>query len=278
MVSRAQARLQALGFQVQLGRATRARHGFLAGPDRARTTDLQQAFASSHVKGVFCTRGGYGLSRILEHLDMKRLRRQHKVLIGFSDLTLLHLALQSAGLVSFWGPMPGASFGISAWSWKWLQRAVMSPQPIGKIPAASGLTLRPGRASGRLTGGTLSLLAASLGTAYEVNTKNRIVFLEDVGEEPYRIDRMLTHLLAAGKLKDAAGMALGKFVDCEPGRTRPSFRLREVLADRLRPLGIPVYSGLPVGHIVNQVTLPYGVKTRMDAGTRTLEIIESGVI
>ncbi len=277
MVSRAQTRLQALGFQVHSGRTARQRQGYLAGPDRARSSDLERAFTSPQIKGVFCTRGGYGVSRLLEHLDLDRLRRHPKVLVGFSDLTLLHLALQKVGLVSFWGPMPGASTGISDWSWKWLQRAVFSSQPLGKIPAVGGQTLRSGQTSGRMTGGTLSLLAASLGAPYEVRTRNRIVFLEDIGEEPYRIDRMLTQLLAAGKLKDAAGIVLGKFTDCEPRKTRPSFWLREVLIDRLRPLGVPVYSGLPVGHIANQVTLPYGVKARMDARAKTLEILEAGV-
>ncbi|MBN1594389.1 LD-carboxypeptidase, partial [candidate division FCPU426 bacterium] len=188
------------------------------------------------------------------------------------------LAMQKAGLVSFWGPMPAAATGLTAFARKWLARAVMSAQPLGVLPAGS-LTIRAGKAVGRTTGGTLTLLAASLGTAYELQTRNRIVFIEDTGEEPYRLDRMLTHLLAAGKLADAAGIALGVFRNCasKAPLARHTFSVREVLHERLRPLGIPVFSGLPVGHIADQVTLPYGVLARMDAGRRTLAILEPGV-
>ncbi len=260
-VSAARQALKRLGFKVRLGRAVLQRCGYLAGTDRERTRDMENAFLDPDIKGVFCTRGGYGTSRLLEHFDIRMVRRQPKVLLGFSDITLLHLALQSIGIVSFWGPMPAASTGLNAFSASWLSRAVMQCAPLGRVPLdrrSQAGVLRKGKAIGRLTGGTITLLAASLGTPYEVQTKGRIVFLEEIGEEPYRIDRMITQLLAAGKLSDAAGIVLGIFQDCAP-RLFPGKRglsLEEMLEDRLRPLGILVFSGLAIGHMADQVTLP----------------------
>ncbi len=274
--------LRRLGFKVMAGQAALRRYGYLAGNDKERARDLENAFSNPAIKGIFCTRGGYGTSRLLEHFDLRLARRHPKILIGFSDITLLHLALQAAGLVSFWGPMPAASTGLNAFSASWLSRAVMQHAPLGRVPLSRGYkagVLRRGKTAGRLTGGTITLLAASLGTPYEVQTKGRIVFLEEIGEEPYRIDRMITQLLAAGKLSDAAGMVLGVFRDCAP-RLFPGKRglsLEEMLIDRLRPLGIPIFSGLAIGHTADQVTLPYGVKAGMDAGKCLLEILEPGV-
>jgi muramoyltetrapeptide carboxypeptidase len=158
----------------------------------------------------------------------------------------------------------------------------MSSEPAGRVPFSSrrrARTLRPGIAQGRLTGGTLSILVASLGTPYEIDTRDRIVFLEDVGEEPYRVDRMLAHMIAAGKLSDAAGVALGAFTGTairnSPGRR--SLTMGEVFADHLLPLQIPVLANLAVGHVPDQVTLPYGIEARLDAEARTLELLEPGV-
>ena len=274
--------LKRLGFKVRLGRAVSQRYGYLAGTDRERTRDLENAFLDPAIKGIFCTRGGYGTSRLLEHFDLRLAHRHPKVLLGFSDITVLHLALQSIGIVSFWGPMPAASTGLNGFSASWLSRAIMQQAPLGRVPldcqSPAGV-LRKGKAAGRLTGGTITLLAASLGTAYEVQTKGRIVFLEEINEEPYRIDRMLTQLLAAGKLSDAAGIVLGIFQDCAPRlfTGKDGLSLEKMFADRLRPLGIPIFSGLAIGHMADQVTLPYGVTARIDAGKCVLEILEPGV-
>ncbi|MEW6516341.1 MAG: LD-carboxypeptidase [candidate division FCPU426 bacterium] len=272
-------RLEQAGYRVSLGPNARRRCGYLAGTDAERRRDLQWAFGEPAIKAVFCGRGGYGVSRVLESLPPALLRRHPKIVVGFSDITLLHLALQKAGLVSFWGPMPAASTGLTPYALQWLRKALEGGKPLGRIQL-KGPVIRPGRAEGRLTGGTLTLLAASLGTPYAVETRDRIVFLEDVGEEPYRVDRMLTQLLAAGRLRDAAGIVLGRFVDCKPRNRsyRPSQSLAEVFADRLGPLKLPVVSGLPLGHIANQVTLPYGVKARLDANRGILDIVETAVV
>jgi muramoyltetrapeptide carboxypeptidase len=273
--------LSVLGLKIRLGKHVLSREGYLAGTDEQRNRDLENAFRDPEIKAIFCTRGGYGSARLLERFDVRLARQHPKIVVGYSDLTCLHLALQAQGLVSFWGPMPGVAPGLNAFSARYLQKALMSAEPLGAMPVRRGVcvTLRPGRAEGALTGGTLTLLAGSLGTAYAVSTRNRIVFLEDEGEEPYKVDRLLTQLLGAGKLKDAAGVVLGVFTNAKPKvfSARRSWSLREVWADRLLPLNIPVFSGLSLGHISNQITLPYGIQARMDARQGRLEILKPGV-
>lgn len=273
--------LEQIGFHVKRGPHVMAERGYLAGSEQERLHDLEAAFRDPIVKAVICARGGYGVSRLLGTFDVELARRQPKALVGFSDITVLHLALQRAGVVSFWGPMPCSGLW-SAFSARGVVRALMSRDPVGRVPTSGRSrpkALRRGVATGPLTGGTLSLLAASLGTPYEVETRGRIVFLEDVGEEPYRVDRLLVQLIAAGKLEDAAGVALGAFTDAKvrnsPGRR--SLTMREVFADHLVPLRIPVLSGLAIGHVPDQVTLPYGVDTRIDAGSGTLTVLAPGV-
>jgi len=288
-------RLEQLGLRVTLGRHALAERGYLAGSDRERLRDLEAAFRSPAIKAIFCARGGYGVGRLLgstraagprsratRAFDPALARRFPKALVGFSDITVLHLAMQKAGVVSFWGPMPCTGLGWTAFSVRSLERALMSADPVGRVPFSRRgrpAALRPGVAQGRLTGGTLSLLAASLGTSYEVETRGRLVFLEDVDEEPYRVDRLLTQLVAAGKLADAAGVALGIFtgttVRNSPGRR--SLTMTEVFADHLLPLRIPVLANVPVGHVPDQVTLPYGIEARMDVGAGTLHLLQPGV-
>lgn len=280
LIARGLRSLRDLGFHPRLSPSADRACGYLAGSDRQRARDFRAAWTNPAIRAVFCVRGGYGSSRMLEQFDCALAARHPKVFVGFSDITTLHLALQAKAVTSFWGPMPGTEEGFSGFARHWLQKALMEAKPLGELPLANTAQpecLRSGRAQGRITGGTLSLLAASLGTPYEIETRGRIVFLEDVGEEPYRLDRMLTQLLAAGKLRDAAGIALGVFEQCEPCDARRSWSVRDVLADRLRPLKIPVFSGLAIGHIADQVTMPYGVLARLDAGAKRLEILESAV-
>lgn len=275
-------RLEQLGLRVKPGRYALAERGYLAGTDAERRHDVETAFRDPDVKAIFCARGGYGVARILPALDLDLVRRHPKPLVGFSDITVLHLALQRAGVVSFWGPMPCTSLGWSGFSARSLHRALMSDAPAGRVPFSRGrrpITLRRGVAQGPLTGGTLSLLTSSLGTPYEVETRGRIVFLEDVDEEPFKVDRLLAQLIAAGKLADAAGVALGIFTGTRIRNcpARHSLTLHEVFADHLLPLKVPMLRNLAVGHVPDQVTLPYGVAARMDAGAGTLTLVEAGV-
>jgi muramoyltetrapeptide carboxypeptidase len=273
--------LAGMGLNVRLGTNALAQQGYLAGTDQERARDLEKAFLDPEIRAIFCTRGGYGLARLLERFDTQVAARHPKIVVGYSDLTSLHLALQARGLVTFWGPMPGVVPGMNAFSRRYLQKALMSAKPLGRMPLRPGAldTLRPGKAEGALTGGTLTLLASSLGTPYALETAGRIVFLEDEGEEPYKVDRMLTQLLAAGKLQDAAGIVLGIFTGARSQvfASHRSWSLKEVLTDRLRPLKVPFFSGLSLGHIPNQITLPYGVLACMNAGSGELEVLESGV-
>ncbi len=273
-------RLEQLGFEVAVGRHVMSEYGYLAGSDRERVQDLEAAFRDPRVKGIFCARGGYGVSRLLARFDPAVARRHPKALVGFSDITVLHLALQRAGVVSFWGPMPCTGLGWTPFSARGLERVLMSAEPAGRIPFSAARrpkTLLRGVGEGPLTGGTLSLMAASLGTPYEIDTRGRIVFMEDVDEEPYRVDRLLAQLIAAGKLADAAGIALGIFTGTDvrnsPGKR--SLTMTEVFADHLLPLKVPVLANLAVGHVPDQVTLPYGIGARLDAGKKTLEVLQA---
>ncbi len=275
-------RLEQLGFEVVPGRHVLAQRGYLAGSDEQRLHDLEAAFRDPAIKAIFCARGGYGVARLLGAFDPALARRQPKALVGFSDITVLHLVLQKAGVVSFWGPMPCTGLGWSAFSVRGLERTLMSPGPAGRLPFSPSRrpkALRAGVAEGRLTGGTLSMLASSLGTAYELETRGRIVFMEDVDEEPYRVDRMLTQLIAAGKLSDAAGVAVGIFTGAVVRNcpAKKSLAMKEVFADHLLPLRLPVLANVAVGHVPDQVTLPYGAMARIDAGAKTLEILQAGV-
>ncbi len=276
-------RLEQLGLRVQIGSHALAERGYLAGTDAERLHDLETAFRDPRIKAIFCTRGGYGASRLLRgRFDPSLAARHPKALVGFSDITVLHLALQKAGVVSFWGPMPCTDLGWTAFSMHSLERVLMRAEAAGRIPFSArrrGIALRRGAAQGPLVGGNLSLLAASLATSCEIETRGRIVFLEDVDEEPYRVDRMLTQLLAAGKLSDAAGIALGIFtgtaVRNSPGKR--SLALRDVFADHLLPLKLPILANVAVGHVRDQVTLPYGVEARLDATALQLELLEPAV-
>jgi muramoyltetrapeptide carboxypeptidase len=276
------ARLEQLGLEVVPGRHAMAQRGYLAGRDEQRREDLEEAFRDPDIKAIFCARGGYGVARVLAGFDPTLARRHPKALVGFSDITVLHLALQKAGVVSFWGPMPCTGLGWSEFCVRGLDRALMTAAPAGRLPIPRGRRarlLRAGKAEGLLTGGTLSLIASSLGTPYEIETRGRIVFMEDVDEEPYRVDRMLVQLLAAGKLADAAGFAVGIFTgaDVRNCPAKKSLTMKEVFADHLLPLRRPTLANVAVGHVPDQVTLPYGVKARIDAGAGTLEILQSGV-
>jgi muramoyltetrapeptide carboxypeptidase len=276
------ARLEQLGLEVVPGRHVMAQRGYLAGSDEQRLHDLEAAFRDPSVKAIFCARGGYGVARVLARFDLALARQHPKALVGFSDITVLHLALQNAGVVSFWGPMPCTGLGWSAFCVRGLERALMSSEPAGRLPfskARRPKTLRAGIAEGRLTGGTLSMIASSLGTPYEIVTRGRIVFMEDVDEEPYRVDRMLVQLTAAGKLSDAAGFAVGNFTGAKVRNcpAKKSLTMTEVFADHLLALKRPILANVAVGHVPDQVTLPYGAKARVDAGAGTLEILQSGV-
>lgn len=286
-INKARANLATLGYQVREGKSLRARNGHLAGTDPARLADLHWAFSDPEVDAVWCVRGGYGCTRLLPEIDYDLIRRHPKPFIGYSDVTALHIAIgQKTGLVTFHGPVAAADFPEN--TLRHFRAAVAQPQagyPIqAPDPAAEILpeeavpyTITPGMARGQLTGGNISVLTALAGTAFQPVFRDKIVFLEDVGEQPYRMDRLLTQLLQATDLSRAAGIALGVFAECSPKSAEFSLTLSETLRDRLGNLGIPVVYGIPFGHVPHQATFPYQTEAALDAGARTLTLLETGV-
>jgi muramoyltetrapeptide carboxypeptidase len=289
-VERVVDQVERLGFRAVLGRHVRLRHGFLAGGDRERAADLMRMFNDARVRGIICLRGGYGAARLLDRLDYAAIRRQPKVFAGYSDITSLHCALLvRAGLITFHSPMLNEGLGrenFPAFSTENFLRVVQKASPTGSL--AEGYErrqdieiVRRGIAEGRLVGGNLSVLMTTLGTPYQPVFRNRILFFEDVSEAPYRLDRMLTHLLNAGLLQQVAGVAVGVNRDCEDPRrnTAREYRQRpaDVVRERLRPLGVPVVTGLPFGHQPLNATVPLGIRARLDGRRGDLVLLEAAV-
>jgi muramoyltetrapeptide carboxypeptidase len=283
--------VESLGFKVKPAAHLFDREGYLAGSDAARADDLNAMFADDGVDAIWCVRGGYGASRILPALDYALIQRKPKALIGYSDITALHMAIhRHAGLVTFHGPVAFRAF--TPYSLGELKRVLWAPQAPVRLggpppfPRAEGwldgenrvTTLVPGRARGRLLGGNLCLMSHLCGTPYFPDLRGAILFLEDVEEAYYRIDRMLTQLWLSGALAGVAGVAFGKFTNCNPSQfflqNRP---LEDILAERCRALGVPAISGIMVGHIEDQTTLPVGCLAELDADAGTLTLLEPGV-
>ena len=277
-----------LGFKTKIGKYARGKNGFLAGTDKERLDDLHWAFADKEISAVWCVRGGYGVSRILPDVDYDLIRKNPKIFIGYSDITALHTAIfQNTGLVTFHGPVAASTF--SDYSKTHVAGVLMNPSAPYKIELSpdnvakeSNLfkteVITKGKTRGKLIGGNLSLLSALAGTPFGLkNLKGKIFFIEDVGEQPYRIDRMLTQLRQSVDLRQLAGIALGIFEDCNP-KTTDTQSLIEVIKDRLGDLGIPVIYGLSFGHIRDQFTLPIGIEAELDTENATMIFLETGVI
>jgi muramoyltetrapeptide carboxypeptidase len=280
--------IEALGLTPVMPPSLLTRPRDLAGSVRHRLDELHQAFADASIQGVFCARGGYGVSEIIADVDYDLIGRNPKVFLGFSDLTSLHLAIRRrTGLVTFHGRMPALS-RFPQYSLDALRRAVCSPEPLGTVqnpseanplrPAYPLRTIVPGTASGPLTGGNLAMILATMGTPWEIDTRGAILFFEEVGETPYAIARMLLTLKHAGKLDQVAGIVVGACARCdEPSEASP-YSLNEVFDQVLGNLKVPVFSGLVLGHTDEQLTLPVGVQARMDASKCALTVVEAGVI
>jgi len=275
----------------KFGKSVRKREGYLGGTVEDRVEDLHAMFRDPEVKAVFAIRGGYGASQLLDRIDYDLIRANPKIFLGYSDITALHLAIQKrAGLVTFHGPIVLSRF--TPFTQTYFRKALFETEPMGRVtnppdtdplrPAHILRTVRPGSARGPLAGGNLTLISTTMGTPYEIETAGRILFLEDVDEEPYSIDRMLTQLRLAGKLDTAAGVIFGECQDCRPREFHPSYEstlsVGEVVDEILGRLRIPVLSGLTIGHTDDQLTLPLGLMAQLDATKGELIIEEAGVI
>jgi muramoyltetrapeptide carboxypeptidase len=262
------------GLRVAVGQHAYGRTGFLAGSDAERLADLNAALADPAVRGVVCTRGGYGAQRLVDGIDMAAVRADPKVVVGFSDITAVQLALwRGARLATVHGP--GAAWldeRTGPGSVESLRTALMTRDPVivKREPAeeTAGVTV-PGIASGVLLGGNLCLLAASIGTPDMPDLSGAILLLEDVDEPPYKVDRMLTQLRRVGALHGLAAVAVGQFTRCADDWP---VTVADVLLDRLGDLGVPVLGGLPVGHGPGQLTVPVGVPAVVDVGAGTLTV------
>lgn len=263
------------GLRVRLGRHALGRHTYLAGTDEERLADLNDALRDPEVRGVICLRGGYGSQRIVDDVDYAAVRADPKLVMGFSDITALHVALWcEAGLATVHGPT-GANLNPSADSMttRTAQRAAMTADPVIVVPdpAQSTAGVRvAGRADGIILGGNVTMLAATAGTRHKPDMAGKILLIEAVSEETYRLDRSLVQLKRSGWFDGLAGVALGQFTDCDeeiPGPTVP-----EILLDHFGALGIPVLGGLPIGHGDQQTAIALGVPAILDAEASTLTV------
>lgn len=270
-------RLERLGFKVRLGDHVSKRWRHLSAEDRQRAEDLHRFFLDPAIQAVVCIRGGSGASRLIPYLDSRIIRANPKIFVGSSDVTTLLLYLtQTCGIVSFHGPMVAPNFGKkpSALTDECFLKLLTRPEPVGRPDIPGVKTLKAGMAEGKLTGGCLTILSLSLGTPHAVQTSSSILFLEDIDEAPYKIDRMLTHLVQAGCFKDVRGVVFGKMVNCQP-RPEEGYTLEDVILDVLSDFHGPILYGFPSGHGEENATLPFGVKVRISG--EGIEILEAAV-
>ena len=282
--------LEALGFKVKAGAHLLDRHGYLAGDDKNRGEDINRAFADSSIDAVVAIRGGWGSARVLPYLDFDVIRRNPKIILGFSDVTALLLSIVGkTGLITFHGPL-----GLGQWdaySLDYYKRVLLNGEPVTytnkkDLSPRNALvqveyrtqTITPGKARGRLLGGNLTVLTTILGSPYLPDWQDCIFFCEDVHEELYRIDRMLTQLKLAGVLSKIKGFIFGGCSQCSPGDGNfGALTLEEIFADHIKPLGVPAWSGAMIGHGQPQWTVPEGAQVEIDATAGTLQLLEAPV-
>ncbi|MCO8269163.1 LD-carboxypeptidase [Actinoplanes sp. TRM 88003] len=274
------AALEGWGLRVRLGVHAGGRHAFFAGTDDERLADLNDALRDPAVRGVFCMRGGYGMQRIVDRVDFAAVRADPKVVMGFSDITALHAALwREAGLATVHGPTAGQfDRGPASLTVRAARRAVTLSEPVTVTATAAEPTHAvrvEGAATGTLLGGNLTMLASTVGTPHALDLSGAILLLEDVEEEPYRVDRMLVQLKRAGWPAGLRGVAVGQFTDCVD--TNPHYPpVLDVLREQLTTLGVPVLGGLPLGHGPEQIAVGLGVPAHLDTAAGTL-VVEPAV-
>jgi muramoyltetrapeptide carboxypeptidase len=287
-IEQATAYFESRGYELVFGPNLRRVHGYLAGTDEQRAADLQWALSEPGIDMVLCLTGGYGAARLYNRIDWDALGNP-RIFCGYSDITALHLALaKHAGWTTFYGPMflrfTRKKDELTKVTEECFHRAFKA-EPLGRVPEDPDdpyvLTVGEGVAEAPIVGGCLTLVAASLGTPYEIETDGCIVLLEDLNEEPYIIDTHLNHLILAGKLDNAAGLVFGTDVNLKaltiPEYNESTLSIEEILDELIAPLGIPAIANVPVGHGKTMATIPLGARARLDAGAKTLDILEAGV-
>lgn len=272
--------LKGFGFKVILGKTLSEKYGYFAGTDELRAAELNAFFSDRNIKGIFCMKGGWGCARLLDKLDFEAIRRNPKVLIGFSDITTLLIAITAkTGLTTFHGPVGNS--GWNAWTSSVFKQVVMNNEALALFSNPSTeepvVAINPGKARGELIGGNLTVIASLMGSLYLPDWKGKILFLEEVKEEPYSIDRLLTQLKLCGVLGAISGFVFGKCAKCLAEEPQKAFTFQEVMLQHLKPLGIPAFYGALIGHIENKLTLPLGIHAEMDADKGTIQLLEAAV-
>ncbi len=278
-----------MGFEVIYDSSIMNHHGYFSNEDEFRASEINKAFANPNIDAIICARGGYGTTRILDQLDYDLIAAHPKPLVGFSDITaLLNAIHKKTGLIGFHGPV-GSSLNNSysrntlndilrsKKSSHTIQSPLSKPEDQLDNSEYDRYTIVPGTAQGKAVGGSLTLISALMGTPYEIDFTDTVVFIEDVGEKPYRIDRMLTQLRSSKTFKKAAGIVFGVCIGCEVQDVSRGFKLKEVIVDRIQDLGIPSLYGMSFGHIPENFTIPIGAQVSFDTQTRTIQILEKVV-
>ncbi len=281
--------LEALGLKVKVGEHVLSRHGYLSGNDKDRAADINRFFKDDEIRAVLPIRGGWGSSRVLPYLDYAAIRRNPKIVLGYSDITALHLAIHAkTGVVTFHGPNGMGRW--DAWSVEYVKRVLFNAEAVTfenpkELADRNSLTqtenrvqtITPGQARGPLIGGNLTVMTTILGSPYVPSTDGAILFLEDVGEDLYRIDRMFTQLKLAGILDRIGGFVFGTCAECGPGEGFASLTLEEIFADHIKPLRVPAWFGAMIGHQTPQWTLPIGLDVEIDATAGTIRMLSPAV-
>lgn len=254
-------------------------HRYFAGSEQERVDEFMGFIEDESIDAIVCGRGGYGVMRILDQLDYDKIRLNPKIIMGFSDITaLLNSVYAKSGLVSYHGPVASSSF--NSYTISHLKDIFFTNESL-KYTDKSAINMQSGIGEGRLVGGNLKMVVSTLGTPYEIDTKDSILFLEDIGEHPYKIDRMLTQLKLAGKLDTCNGFVFGIFKNVnerKPFYPNYSFTIKEVVEQIIKPFGKPILMEMPIGHIENKITLPIGIKARINSEKKELELIENPVV
>jgi len=271
--------MEELGLEVVLGKSCKCHHGYLSGSDKIRADDINEMFEDKTIKGIFAIRGGYGAGRILDMLDYNMIKRNPKVFAGYSDVTALHNVFnEKCKLITFHTPMASTEFykGVDNYTMDYFIRNIFSDKPLGILKNPDGQeikTLVNGKAIGKLVGGNLSLVTSSMGTPHELDTKGKILFLEDVDEYPYKIDRMLLQLKQCGKFRDAAGIILGSWNGCDPIEGSGSLTLIEIFEELIKTENKPTIYNLACGHGTPTISIPLGAKVKINGERKEIVIL-----
>ncbi|WP_141433242.1 LD-carboxypeptidase [Bacillus sp. 03113] len=272
--------LDELGLKVKFGKNLSNVYGYLAGKDQERLDDLHQMFLDPEVKAIICACGGYGTGRIASMIDYDLIKNHPKIFWGYSDITFLHTAIfKKTKLITFHGPMLASDIGkeeVDPLSKQMFKQLFDHHQIVYDEQISPLESLVDGEAEGLITGGNLSLLVSTLGTPFEIDTKGKLLLIEDIDEEPYRVDGMMNHLFLAGKLTDAAGIIIGDFHNCHPIKRKPSLTLEEVIDHYMHLAQKPALKGFKIGHCSPNIAIPFGANGKLSTFSKQF-IIESGI-